>query len=152
MQLKPLSPLKKSLSKKTTILLCILIASLNTGCDNYIWVRQDGTTSGWDRDFSYCKRSASMQIPASYSIIETKTSDKKSPSKLTVYDINAGDREKSTEDCLKNKGWIYIPEKYRPHKKMADGTDYNIVEKGGYCNVTDDCVRGLFCLDNKCRE
>lgn len=45
-----------------------------------------------------------------------------------------------------------IPEKYRPHKKMADGTYYNIVEKGGYCNVTDDCVRGLFCLDNKCRE
>jgi len=121
-------------------------------CDKYIWVRQDGSAAGWDRDYSYCKTSASMRIPPSYSIIETNTYDKKSPSKITIYDLNSRDRETSTEECLKDKGWMYIPEKYRPHKRMADGTFYNIVEKGGYCNITDDCVRGLFCLDNKCRE
>ncbi len=134
-----------------TILALVFLITLSA-CDNYIWVRQDGTTAGWGRDYSYCKTSASMRIPADYGIIETNTHDKRSPTKLTIYDRNARDRESTTEECLKDRGWMNIPEKYRPHKKMADGTYYNIVEKGGYCNVTDDCVRGLFCLDNKCRE
>lgn len=133
-------------------LIALVLVITLVSCDKYIWVRQDGTTAGWNNDFSYCKTSASLRVPADYRIIETNTGDKKSPTKLTIYDSNTRDRETSTEECLKDKGWINVPEKYRPHKKMADGTYYNIVEKGGYCNVTDDCVRGLFCLDNKCRE
>lgn len=135
-----------------SICLAIFTLILNTGCETYIWVQQDGTFRGWDKDYNYCKSSSRFRIPTDYRIIETNTYDKKSPTKLTIYDSNSRERELSTEDCLKDKGWIYVPERYKPHKKMPDGTYYNIVEKGGYCNVTDDCVRGLFCLDNKCRE
>lgn len=136
--------------KTIAVAICLLLTL--TSCVKNIWVRQDGSTAGWDRDYSYCKTSASMRIPPSYSVFDSATYDKKSPSKIIIYDLNSRDRETSTEECLKDKGWMYIPEKYRPHKRMADGTFYNIVEKGGYCNITDDCVRGLFCLDNKCRE
>jgi len=31
-----------------------------------------------------------------------------------------------------------------------DGSTKYIVVKGGYCNVSDDCVHGLYCSENKC--
>jgi hypothetical protein len=37
-----------------------------------------------------------------------------------------------------------------PPPSTFNGSDKYIVVEGGYCNVTDDCERGLSCSDNKC--
>lgn len=48
--------------------------------------------------------------------------------------------------------WTALPTPRTEGKQPLplDGSTMFIVTEGGYCNVSDDCVSGLYCSENKC--
>lgn len=94
------------------------------------------------------------------SMIDCQTQD---PSPFATYtqtnDTNERNRKTYYAKCLAMKGW----ERYevRNEERQAQAANFTeiedtqasekyIVEEGGYCNETNDCVRGLSCANNSC--
>jgi hypothetical protein len=85
------------------------------------------------------------------------------PPQVITWDNNSDDRERFWYTCMNSNGWRRIATDERKSADASpdsavnsmlpiedDGTSKYIVEAGGYCNESNDCVRGLACSKHKC--
>lgn len=97
----------------------------------------------------------------------TSTGGSYTPPASYSYDANSSLRDDAVALCLQKKGWTLMTSEQiqdankrltsgassyssRSSRSSSDGTQKFIVVEGGYCNVNDDCVRGLICKGEKC--
>lgn len=73
---------------------------------------------------------------------------------VSTSDGNAGRRASYYESCMAALGYqrVFVKDSAvnAAQPLTNDGTEKYIVEAGGYCNESADCVRGLACSNHKC--
>lgn len=165
---------------RTALSAAVLMVTL-AGCGpQYIWVKPGATSANWNVDWTDCRvygaqavpqNQQSMKLSNGYqepaftscskfgaSIDCTTTGGGSVAPTYIAYDANSDLRDDAIRLCMSRKGWRlmdvadYKAQQTGNFNVAADGTEKWIVIEGGYCNNTDDCIRGLLCGENKCKR
>lgn len=162
------------------IVILILLALLLAGCGpQYLWVKPGASQSDWSLDASECRVFAAGAVPRDPQRIPLTSGYRTSslttcsafgrsvdcmttggdyvPPTYWAYDANESIRDEAVQICMHRKGWARVTKAeleaktaQQPFPSTDDGSAKYVVEAGGYCNETNDCVRGLACNSHKC--
>lgn len=170
-----------SCARPRTALIAAALMGTLAGCGpQYVWVKPGATSANWNVDWTDCrvygiqavpqnqqatKLSNGYQEPAftscskfGASIDCTTTGGGSVAPTYIAYDANSGLRDDAIRLCMLRKNWQlmdmadYKAQQARNSNLAEDGTEKWIVIEGGFCNNTDDCIRGLQCGENKCQR
>lgn len=162
---------------KMRFVVVFLLSLVLVGCANQrtYWAKPGASRGDFQMDQTECEAQATRDVPVRDSTIPL-TNPQTSCSRIGSYvncsttpgtvwksDDNENLRSRAIVVCLQRRGWqqTNVPMDLTPstdrykeattsHAGSLDESEKYVVVEGGYCNISDDCVRGLYCGDNKC--